>query len=111
MEEIPGEKGKPNKIVMHHIDSNSSRNCQTNIGPTKNLHECKVCSIGFKYKYLLEKHFKTHSDLKELIFGCEFCKKRFARKNELVYHLRIHTGEEPYKCGQCPESFKRSQID
>ena len=30
-------------------------------------------------------------------FGCEQCGKRFTQRNGLVNHLRIHSGEKPFK--------------
>ncbi|NWV68873.1 ZN180 protein, partial [Malurus elegans] len=32
----------------------------------------------------------------------------FSISSSLMVHLRSHSGERPYKCGECGESFKRS---
>ncbi|ELU02407.1 hypothetical protein CAPTEDRAFT_179417 [Capitella teleta] len=36
------------------------------------------------------------------------CDRRFSRSDELTRHVRIHTGQKPYKCRVCMRSFSRS---
>ena len=49
-----------------------------------------------KAKYKLVNHMRVHSGEKP--FKCEQCSKTFARTENLKIHKRTHTGDKPFKC-------------
>ena len=53
------------------------------------LHFCHVCSKGFKDKYSVNVHLRTHTGEKP--FECHQCGKCFRQKAHLAKHVQIHT--------------------
>ncbi|CAG0904236.1 unnamed protein product [Cyprideis torosa] len=70
------------------------------------MRHCRVCGKGFKSRYELRIHARTHT--KERPYECNVCCKRFSRAGTLQDHVRIHTGERPYQCNLCGKKYTQS---
>lgn len=70
---------------------------------TKEPFKCDICCGTFDDFESFDKH--CNSIHRRYI--CDFCGKQFTSKPNRDRHVRYHTGEKPYKCELCGQSFFR----
>jgi KRAB domain-containing zinc finger protein len=66
----------------------------------------QTCEKKFVSKYALDRHTLTHTLQKP--HQCEYCEMAYAQKNDLIKHMKIHVGDDIYRCtiDGCLEGFR-----
>ncbi|GIZ02138.1 hypothetical protein CEXT_484521 [Caerostris extrusa] len=70
---------------------------------TAKRYQCFSCGYSTSRSDDLKKHIRIHTG--ERPFRCTFCTKTCNEKGALNKHMRIHTGERPFKCPKCDKTF------
>ncbi|EGT50878.1 hypothetical protein CAEBREN_28782 [Caenorhabditis brenneri] len=70
--------------------------------------DCDRQGRPFKARFKLVNHLRVHTG--ETPFKCDVCGRRFARSENLKIHGRTHTGEKPFLCPEkgCSSRFSNS---
>ncbi|XP_025208918.1 zinc finger protein 436-like [Melanaphis sacchari] len=100
------------EIVMHSQVCKAMNNRSVHNVPTRSSRDmmpprfpCDVCEKKFKRKEHLIQHRKLHTG--ERPYSCETCSKSFSRKEHLMRHMLSHTGQRLYGCDLCHKHFSR----
>lgn len=70
--------------------------------------KCKKCDAKFVSKSDARDHLTSAHSNDDKTFTCETCSKGFKNRYQLILHYRSHTGEKPFECAICHRCFSMS---
>lgn len=63
----------------------------------------RISLAGFSRSNKLVRHMRIHTGQRP--YKCTYCERAFTQSNDLTLHIRRHTGDKPYVCGVCGDRF------
>lgn len=85
----------------------SNNTANSTPAPPPSNFACEFCSKRFCKKQQLENHLKIHKNIRN--FACDYCPKRFIHKQQMQNHVKTHTGEKNFRCEYCSKQFIHKQ--
>ncbi|KAG8564642.1 hypothetical protein GDO81_016536 [Engystomops pustulosus] len=77
--------------------------CTPRTNEMKTLLQCGICDKQLANVCSLRNHMLIHTGEKP--YTCSECGNTFRHRGNLRIHQRLHTGEKPYKCQFCGDAF------
>ncbi|XP_070145261.1 zinc finger protein Paris [Drosophila kikkawai] len=95
------------QFTEFEVDEEFKENAEDQEKSAKTLHICSYCKKSFSHKCNLQSHLRIHTG--ERPFKCPHCEKSFALNGNLQQHISIHKAERSYTCSICLKTYKSNK--
>lgn len=86
---------------FNNYDENKAHTCKNEDPNDRKWVFCRFCNKKLM-KNVFNRHMEIHSGVD---WQCSVCDRKMATERSLKLHMTTHTGNKPYPCQECTETF------
>ncbi len=92
-------------LTMIHKGEEEEEEEEETRGSALKRHYCRECGKSFSVRARFRRHMRIHTGDKP--YRCSHCQLCFTSQENLSEHAQKHSGQRPHRCSQCGKGFFR----